>query len=90
MFTDMIGLNIGIRALVATADNKDQTKVRTVKNAGTGTTNLPTVTTTTYTDSLSQTEGNGTSTAAVGTDKARFETLGITDFSATVGLTLKF
>jgi len=90
MFTDMIGLNVGIRALVATTDNKDQTRVRTVKNAGTGTTTLPTVTTTTYTDSLSKTEGNGTNTAAVGTAKAQFETLGITDFSATVGLTLKF
>ena len=87
MFTDNIGLNLGVRAVVATADNIGKTKV--VTNTGTTTTTA----TTTYKDSYST--QNNTDEAATGTANATkalasFETLGITDFTATAGISLKF
>lgn len=87
MFTDMIGLNIGLRAVVATANNIDKTKV--VTNTGTTTTTA----TTTYKESYSS--ADGTTEAAAGNASATralasYETLGITDFSANVGVSLKF
>ncbi|MBL8032254.1 MAG: hypothetical protein JNJ69_01025 [Leptospiraceae bacterium] len=94
MFTDMIGLNIGIRAIVATADNNGKTLVRknTVATAS-NSDNFATTVTTTYKDSFSSNDVTNEEAANSATARkhiAQFETLGITDFSANVGISLKF
>lgn len=83
MFTDMIGLNIGLRAVVATVTNTDKTTVRT--DTGTTTSTL----TTTYGNSLTSTDTTTVTTGTASTVKAPFQTFGVTDFSANVGITLK-
>lgn len=90
-FTDMIGLNIGIRALVATTDNNGKTKVQTTNGTGNAV-GLSTVTTTSYKDSYSDSDKTAlpAQTAASASKIASFETLGITDFSANIGVSLKF
>lgn len=88
MFTDNIGLNIGLRAVVATANNIDKTNVNKFTTGGTTVT-----TTTTYKESYSTTAKNAAAAADTATVKATlapWETLGITDFSANVGISLKF
>jgi len=88
MFTDMIGLNIGARLVVATTNNIDKTQVRTTTTAaGTSTA------TTTYKESYST--GQNTAEAATGTATATralaaWSTTGITDITGTVGISLRF
>lgn len=84
MFTDNIGLNLGLRALVATANNIDKTE----KVTDTGT--VTKTTTTTYKESVSATDATAVTVGNDTTQKASFKTLGITDFSANVGISLKF
>ena len=93
MFTDNIGLNLGLRALVATVNNIDKTAVTTVANSGTGTANMASSQTTTYKESYSgaqQTTEQSADTVNATKKLASWETFGVTDFQATAGISLKF
>jgi len=88
MFTDNIGLNIGLRAVVATANNIDKTKVTTTTTSG-----VDTTATTTYKESFSTDTKNAEVAAGTATATrtlAEFESLGITDITGNVGVSLKF
>jgi hypothetical protein len=85
--TDMIGLVFSVRAVVATANNIDKTS----KTTNTG--NTVTTATVTYKESFSAqdntdeaAQGDANNTRSL----SNFETLGITDFSANLGVSLRF